>query len=259
MTVTGYLSGPHPRAFAHRGWHTGDLAGLENTAVAFERALAEGYRYLETDVHLTADGTLIAFHDTVLDRVTDHCGSVRRLDWSEVRRARIGGREPIPTLADLLHDFPAARFNIDAKSDAAVIPLAATIRAAKAADRVCVASFSDHRLHALRALLGPQVAMSLGPRQVARLVARSRLIPMWARFRGAVATQVPVRSGRVRIVTPGFVRSAHRLGIEVHVWTVDQESEMNRLLDLGVDGVMTDRPDLLRAVLLGRGCWPEGD
>lgn len=253
--MSAFLRGPHPRAFAHRGWHTDELTGLENSARAFERAIAEGYTYLETDVHLTADGKLIAFHDVRLDRVTDGRGPVSALDWDVVRRARIGGREPIPLLADLLADFPTARFNIDAKSDNAVEPLAAAIRHAKAVDRVCVASFSDHRLQMLRKLLGPEVAMSLGPRQVLRLVARARLIPVSTRFGGAVATQVPARSGPIEVVTPNFVRTAHRLGLEVHVWTINDPTEMERLLELGIDGLITDRPDLLRALLRQRGCW----
>ncbi len=254
--MTNYLDGPHPRAFAHRGWHTGELAGLENTALAFERALAEGYRYLETDVHLTADGRLVAFHDVRLDRVTDRHGTVGALNWDEVRQARIGGREPIPLLADLLADFPEARINIDAKSDAAVGPLVASIKNAKALDRVCLASFSDRRLRAMRALLGPDVAMSLGPRQVMRLVARTRHLPVWRGFGGAIATQVPANSGLIPVVTAPFVRAAHRYGLEVHVWTINRPAEMDRLLDLGVDGVMTDRPDLLRDVLRARGKWP---
>jgi glycerophosphoryl diester phosphodiesterase len=255
--MTGFLDGPHPRAFAHRGWHTGDLTGLENTAKAFGRALAEGYRYLETDVHLTADGKLVAFHDVRLDRVTDQRGAVAALTWDEIRQARIGGREPIPLLAELLADFPAARFNIDAKSDATVAPLVAAIRGAGAMDRVCVASFSDRRLRALRSMLGPDVAMSLGPRQVVRLVARASMVPVRLRFDGAIATQVPATSGRLPVVTSRFVRAAHRFGLEVHVWTIDKPAEMNRLLDLGVDGLMSDRPDLLRDVLRSRGCWPE--
>jgi glycerophosphoryl diester phosphodiesterase len=156
----------------------------------------------------------------------------------------------------LLGDFPDARFNIDAKSDASVRPLVAAIQAAKAEDRVCVASFSDQRLRRLRELLGPAVAMSLGPRQVMRLVARARQFPILARFGTAVATQVPARSGMVPVVTPAFVRTAHRLGLEVHVWTINDPAEMTRLLNLGVDGLMTDRPDLLRDVLRARGQWP---
>ncbi|WP_111765841.1 glycerophosphodiester phosphodiesterase [Nakamurella deserti] len=254
--MSTFLDGPTPRLLAHRGWHTGELQGLENTAAAFSRALDEGIRYLETDVHATADGVLVAFHDTVLDRVTDRAGPIGALSWDEVRRARIGGREPIPRMDELLRDFPDALFNIDAKSDAAVAPLATLLERTRTVDRVCLASFSDARLKALRDRLGPAVAVSLGPRQVTRLVARTRHLPVRTRFPGAVAAQVPLRMGVVPVATPAFIRAAHRRGLEVHVWTVDDPAEVDRLLDLGVEGFVTDRPDVVRAVLQRRGSWP---
>ena len=135
-----------PRAFAHRGWHTGDLAGRENTLAAFRRAFDEGYRYLETDVHATADGVLIAFHDPFLDRVTDAKGRVATMTWDQVRRAKIRGTDPIPLMSELLEALPDARFNIDAKAAGVLGPLADLIRTAGVADRVCLGSFSDRRL-----------------------------------------------------------------------------------------------------------------
>ena len=276
--MTGYLDGPGPRAFAHRGWHTGDLTGLENSMVAFTRAVAEGYRYLETDVHVTSDGKLVAFHDYRLDRVTDGAGLIGAQTWDRVRAARIGGREPIPLMAEVLEAFPDARINIDPKSDAAVGPLLDLLLEADAMDRVCVGAFSDRRLGGIRRAAGPALATSLGPRQVFRMVSaaqwrRVRPFPRWHTdpaasgsapsssgrlLPGVVAAQVPVRFGRVRVITPRFVTAAHGAGIEVHAWTIDDPAEMTRLLDLGVDGIMTDRPDLLRDVLRRRGAWTEG-
>lgn len=256
--MSAFLDAPRPRAFAHRGWHIDSLTGLENTAAAFERALAEGLRHLETDVHATADGVLVAFHDVRLDRVTDRRGLIGALTWDEVRRARIGGREPIPRMDDLLTDFPDALFNIDAKSDAAVGPLVDLLERTGTVDRVCLASFSDARLRTLRSRLGPAAALSLGTRQVARLVARARHLPIPVGRRGAVAAQVPVRQMGIPVATPTFIRTAHRLGLEVHVWTIDDAAEMERLLDLGVEGLVTDRPDVLREVLRRRGSWPAG-
>jgi glycerophosphoryl diester phosphodiesterase len=249
-----FLDGPRPRAFAHRGWHTGDLAGCENSLAAFRRAVDEGYHYLETDVHTTADGVLIAFHDAVLDRVTDARGPVAALTFDEVRRARIGGREPIPTMAEVLEACPNARFNIDPKSDRAVGPLIDLLHDAAAIDRVCVGSFSDRRLRAIRQACGPALATSLGPREVGRLV-QAAAMGLRTRAGRAIAAQVPMRYGRVPVVTPRFVRAAHRAGLEVHVWTIDQPASIDLLLDLGVDGIMTDRPDLLREVLQRRGAW----
>ena len=251
--AVAYLDGQPPRAFAHRGWHTGDLTGRENTLAAFRRAFEEGYRYLETDAHATADGALIAFHDPFLDRVTDAKGRVATMRWDQVRRARIHGTDPIPLMSELLDALPEARFNIDAKSAGVLGPLADLIRTAGVADRVCLGSFSDRRLATLRQMLGPQVDTSMGPRDIFRLVRAT------ARGRGfatsAVAAQVPVSWQRFPIVTPRFIAAAHAADLEVHVWTINEEPEMHRLLDLGVDAIMTDRPDLLRDVLVGRGAW----
>ena len=219
----------------------------------FRRAFDEGYRYLETDVHATSDGRLIAFHDPQLERVTDRRGVIAKLPWSEVRRARIGGTEQIPLLADLLEEFPTARFNIDAKSDTAVAPLAELLVSTGATDRVCLVSFADRRLTRLRAALGPDVALALGPQELFRLFRASALRRRFPTT--AAAAQVPLSYQGVTIVTPRFIATAHATGLEVHVWTIDEPAEMRRLLALGVDGIMTDRPELLRDVLIERGSW----
>ncbi len=220
---------------------------------AFGRAVREGYRYLETDVHATSDGVLIAFHDPRLDRVTDRAGRIADLPWSEVRQARINGTEPIPLMADLFEEFPDARFNIDAKAPGAVQPLIDLVRSAGVVDRVCLGSFSDRRLATLRRALGPGVATSLGPRETFGLV---RAATLRRRFRTpAVAAQVPVTWGRIRIVTPRFIDTAHASGLEVHVWTIDDPAQMGHLFDLGVDAIMTDRPDRLKELLVHRGAW----
>jgi len=253
--VYAFLDHDGPIAFAHRG---GAAGGLENSMAAFSRAVEMGYRYLETDVHATADGVVLAFHDTTLDRVTDHLGRVAELAWAQVRLARIGGVEPIPRLEDLLGTWPEVRLNLDVKHPGAVGPLVRAIRRTASLDRVCVASFSEGRLAAVRRELGPGLCTSLGPRGVAllRLAASSRPAAVLARP-GIPCAQVPDRVGRLRVVTPRLVELAHGRGQHVHVWTVDAARDMHRLLDLGVDGVMTDRIDTLRDVLRSRGHWPQ--
>ena len=161
-----FLDHPGPLAFAHRGG-AGDWP--ENTMPAFEGAVALGYRYVETDAHVTADGVCLAFHDDRLDRVTDRSGVIAELPYAEVRQARVDGREPIPLLEDLIGSFPDVRVNIDPKHDAAVDPLAAVIERTGAVDRVCVGSFSDQRITRLRTALGPRLCTSLGPKAIARL------------------------------------------------------------------------------------------
>jgi glycerophosphoryl diester phosphodiesterase len=238
-------------AFSHRGGASGDRP--ENTLAAFRGAVEVGYRYLETDAHCTADGRLIAFHDAELDRVTDHRGRVAELPWDVIRRARVGGTEPIPLLSELFEEFPATRINIDPKDDAAVEPLAELIQRHNAVDRVCIGSFSDGRIARLRRLLGEHLCTALGPRATRRMLATARGLAA-PRFDGA-CLQVPVSMSGVPIVTRGFVNGVHRHGLQVHVWTINDAAEMHRLLDLGVDGLMTDQNEVLKAVLQERGDW----
>jgi len=252
-----YLDGPLPRAFAHRGWHLGELAGMENSLAAFRRAAAEGYQYLETDVHATRDGVVAVLHDATLDRTTDGSGRVEQLDWAVVRTARVAGREPVCRLDDLLEELPDALLNIDVKADSAVVPVLELLRRTGAWHRVCLASFSETRLQRLRRAAGPRLLTSLGIASVAALRLRSivPILPTKGLVRGELA-QLPVRSYGIRVVDRALLRHAHRLGLEVHVWTVDRAEQMEALLDIGVDGLLTDRPDVLRDVLRARRVWP---
>jgi glycerophosphoryl diester phosphodiesterase len=243
-------------AFAHRGgaFHP-DIEGLENTLQAFAHAVDLGYDYLETDVHVTSDGVLLAFHDSVLDRVTDTTGSIADSTYAEVQRALIKGSEAVPTLAELFDAFPDARFNIDLKSAGAVPALAAFLAEREAWDRVCVGSFSGRRLRDFRRLTEGRVATSAAPLEVAayRLLP-GRMARLLTRGRPSVL-QVPHGLRRLTIVTPRLVRRAHAAGLHVHVWTIDDPEEMQALLDRGVDGLMTDRTDILRTVLTESGRW----
>ena len=246
-------------AFAHRGgaYHP-EVEGLENTMAAFRHAVELGYDYLETDVHITRDGVLLAFHDQVLDRVTDHTGEIVATSYAEVRDALVGGRERVPTLAELFEEFPRAHFNIDLKSDGAVAPLADFITARDAEDRVLVGSFSRRRLRHFRQLTAGLVPTSAHPLEAMafRFLPSGWLADLLTRGRVA-ALQIPHRRGRWVIATPRLVRRAHAVGKHVHVWTIDDPDEMRELLDRGVDGLFTDRTDVLRTVLEERGQWRE--
>ncbi|MEU1278334.1 glycerophosphodiester phosphodiesterase family protein [Streptomyces sp. NPDC005805] len=246
-----YLDHPRPLAFAHRG---GTADGIENTAAAFRRAADAGYRWFETDVHTTRDGRLVAFHDDTLDRVTDARGRIAELPWSEVSRARVAGREPLPLFEELLEEFPDARWNVDLKAESALEPLIGLIGRTGAWDRVCVGSFSERRVARAARLAGPRLATSYGVAGVAALRLASYGLPVPLRA-GAVCAQVPERQGGVRVVDRRFVRAAHARGLQVHVWTVNDAESMGRLLDLGVDGIMTDHLQTLRTVLTERGLW----
>ncbi len=241
-----FLEWPHVIPFAHRG---GASDAPENTMPAFQYAIDLGYRYLETDVQVSSDGVLVAFHDFNLKRT---CGIDRRLaemTWSEISEARVDGIAPIPTLEELLGAWPDARVNIDCKTDASVPALVAALRRTNTLDRVCVGAFSDVRVRRLRSTLGPGLCTALGPGGVTQL-RYGKMVKTSAR-----TAQVPVRQGPLVVITEKFVDRAHKLGLQVHAWTIDEAAEIERLLDMGVDGIMTDRPMVLREVLQRRDAW----
>jgi glycerophosphoryl diester phosphodiesterase len=248
-----FLDGPAPVAMAHRG---GAIEHLENTFPAFQACVEMGYRYLETDVRVTADGVLAVFHDPTLERVTDRSGRIDTLPWSEVSTARIGGREPILRLEDLLGAWPDVRFNLDIKAAGVLAPLVRLVRRLAIADRICLGSFSDARIAAARRLFGPAVCTALGPRGVAalRLSSYSPRAAGLVRIQAGVA-QVPLQLGGRALVDERFLAAAHARDLQVHVWTVDAEEEVTTMLDLGVDGLMTDRPAMLKELLEKRGQW----
>ncbi len=242
-----FLTGAHPLALAHRG---GAAEAPENSPTAFQHAVDLGLRWIETDVRATIDGHAVVFHDTSLDRTTDATGRLSALPLAQVRASLMAdGQAPI-ALAEALQRWPHVRFNVDVKSDDTIGPFLRAVADADAWDRVCAAAFSTARLARLRSLAGPRLATSMGPSEVARLVLG---VPSRS---PACAAQVPHRVRGVPVVTPRFVERAHRRGIQVHVWTVDDPAEMDALLDLGVDGLITDRPSVLREVLMRRGSWP---
>lgn len=240
-----------PLAIAHRGG-----AGLapENTIRAFATAYALGYRYLETDVRLTLDGELVAFHDHRVDRVTGGAGRVSDYSLTGLRQLRVDG-EQIPTLREVLETFPDARFIVDLKDLPALTPLATLLRDGDFARRVCVAGAWDGWLTRLRREV-PEVTTALGWRGLSALVScartgvRPRFAPGGTRF-----AHVPLSLGRVPVFAERLVSIAHDHGIRIICWTVDDPTQMHRLRDAGVDGIITDRPDVLREVLIARGEW----
>jgi glycerophosphoryl diester phosphodiesterase len=288
-----YLDGPHPRAYAHRGWHLDELAGLENTLAAFTRAVDEGFGYLELDVHATADGVAVVHHDRTLDRTTDARGPLAARTARELERVRVVGphrREPVPHLHDVLAALPGTRVTVELKSAAAVRPVLDVLARLDAWHRVCLAGYPEPWLQAARRLARAQGAplfTSMGHASVVALRVRG-----WAsRYRGdetagqpsrvpvmreaAVSSprrtrppgrparrlgppvrgdlaQLPHRFAGVTVVDADVLRVAHGTGREVHVWTVDDPAVMAGLLDAGADGILTDRPDLLRDLLRTR-------
>jgi glycerophosphoryl diester phosphodiesterase len=241
-----FLDAGGPIAFAHRG---AALPGQENTFAAFDRVIELGFTYLETDVRSTRDGVAVLMHDAHLGRTTDRSGAIAALPYAEVARARVGGTEPVPRLDELLGSYPDLRVNLDVKAPSAVGPLVEAIRRAGALDRVCVGSFHDRLIPAVRMRLGARLCTSLGPRGILAL----RLGTL-RETTGSTAgcAQVPPGLGLIRVIDRRFLASAHRLGLPVHAWTINDRAEMERLLDLGVDGIMTDDAPALREILAAR-------
>lgn len=250
--------------FAHRG---GSRRWPENTMLAFQNAANLGVDALELDIHSTSDGKLVVIHDAVVDRVTNGTGAVHDLTLAELRRldagywwTEDGGQSypfrgqgiTIPTLKEVFSAFPHLWLNIDIKQrqPAIVAPFVSMIRAFGLAGQVCVGSFDTETVHQFRRAC-PEVATAATLAEVQQMLILSKL-GLGRFFRGgAVAVQLPETHGRIRIVTPAFMRAAQRRRVAVHVWTVNDVSQMRRLLDMGVDGLMSDYPDLLLK-LLGR-------
>ena len=252
-------------AYAHRGGADG---APENTFAAFERAVALGYDWLETDVHVTVDGVVVAFHDDRLGRVTDRIGSIAHLTYAQVCEADAGywftldggATYPyryrgltVPALHDVLVRWPDVHVNIDAKADRTVVPLMGLLRRLNAASRVCLASFSDRRLARMRRLAAGPVPTSMGRLAVtgAFLASRAGRMPQLS----ATRIQIPIHAGAVRLLDERFVAAAHTAGLAVDVWTINTEHDMRAVMDLGVDGIMSDKLELLKRVMVERGWW----
>lgn len=256
-----------PLAFSHRGFAPG---GEENTIKAFAAAHRLGFKYMETDVHASKDGVLMVFHDEDLLRLAGDRRKISDCTAAELGRLRVAG-EPIPTFDELLESFGDSHFNVDVKEPGAARLLAHAINRHGARHRVLVAAFNGLRRRKVQQLLaasvpgdsrgpnGSPAAASPGALGIGAATLLGRIIPLpGALYRNVDALQVPEKQGLVRVVTPKFIDHAHAAGLQVHVWVVDEAAEMHRLLDMGVDGIMSDRADVLAGVMGERGYWPQG-
>ena len=236
-------------ALAHRG---GAGAAPENTMAAFAAAVEMGYRYIETDVQVTRDAVVVAFHDDRLDRLTGRTGVVAELDYIDLTSVRVGSREPIPRLEEVLRTWPDLRVNIDPKTDASIEPLIELIERTGCLERVCIGSFSHRRLRRLRSRFGYDLCTSMSPLEVGQL----RFGLWFGRQKvGPMCVQVSTSFRGFPIVDKRFMAACGHYGLPVHVWTINDPAEMQRLLDMGVDGIVTDNLSALKDILKGRGLW----
>lgn len=257
MELCTFLSHEHPIRFAHRG---STILWPENTMVAFQEAADLGCMYLETDLHVTKDGVIVTFHDDSLERLTNGKGSVKEWTWDELRKLDAAYHfQPeseyplrdrgirIPSLEEVMKTFPDVMLNVDLKQAGIEQLVADFITQHGFQDRLMLASFNDRRLRRCRSLLKNRVATSAGTLEAGIFWAFSRIKKSFNI--SADALQLPVHQGRIRITDEKLIKAAHALGIQVHVWTVNDPGEMRRLLELGVDGIVTDRIDLLNRLL----------
>ncbi|GLE52827.1 glycerophosphodiester phosphodiesterase family protein [Mycobacterium montefiorense] len=251
-----YLRSTGRIAMAHRGFTS--FRFPMNSMGAFHEAAKLGFRYIETDVRATRDGVAVILHDRQLPAQSELPGTIDQLAWPDVRTADLGAGESIPTLEELLVELPTMRVNIDIKAESAVEPTVEVIERLNAHDRVLVTAFSDRRRRRTLRLLSKRVATSAGTVVFLALVAAktpaSRAYA-WRMLHDSDCLQLPPRLGRLPVITPALVRAAHASGRQVHAWTVDDPTAMRTLLDIGVDGIITDRADLLRDVLVARDEW----
>ena len=246
-----------PFAISHRG---GALENPENTLEAFQSSIDLGYRVLETDLRVSRDGVLVIHHDETLQRSAQLPDRISGTTWQELSTIKVFGGHQILRLQDLVDSIPQdVILNIDPKDYEVIDPLEQFLQTRpELAPRICLGSFSTDRLMRIRQRL-PHIAMSLGGREIARLLAFSKVKLMKqairSNFPNQIAVQLPVRAYGIEIVRPQFVKFVHDLGLQVHVWVVDEPEEMHRLYDMGVDAIMTDRPRVLKKVLQDRGFW----
>jgi glycerophosphoryl diester phosphodiesterase len=243
-------------AMAHRGFTS--FRFPMNSMGAFHEAAKLGFRYIETDVRATRDGVAVILHDRGLPAQSGLPGAIDRLSWRDVRTAELGAGESVPTLEELLVALPTMRVNIDIKAASAVEPTVGVIERLRAHDRVLVTSFSDRRRRRALRLLSKRVASSAGTAAFVALAAArtpAGRAYAWRMVHDSDCLQLPPRLGRVPVITPALVRAVHASGRQVHAWTVDDPVAMRALLDIGVDGIITDRADLLRDVLIARDEW----
>ena len=229
--------------FAHRG---GCLEASENTLESFQYALNIGSQYIETDVQLSQDGKVYIFHDDSLKRIVGIDKNFSDLPSSEIDSIKIFNGNAIPTLEEVLETFPNARFNIDLKTDLVAEPALEILKKHNAQDRVCIASFSDERIDLARKYI-PSICTSMGPNQILQI-----RLGAWKFINPKIVSdcvQIPIYKYGIKLASKTMVDFCHANHLKVHVWTINDAKTMKKLISIGVDGIITDRPKLLKEVL----------
>ena len=243
MSIHPYLDVPGVAISAHRG---GSIEAPENTIESFEYSIELGSSYIETDVQLSSNGIPYIFHDDDLKRLFGKNIIFNSLHSDEIDELVLFDKYKIPTLESTLQKFPDTFFQIDVKTDEVVLPTMEVIKKTNSTDKVCIASFSSKRLKQVRNLY-PEICLSMGPFEVMKL-----LLASFGLYRKKVAgncLQIPIYQYGIKLVTKRFINYIHSIGLKIHVWTINDEDTMQKLIDLGVDGIITDRPKTLKDLL----------
>ena len=222
--------------------HRGDTSiFLENTIEAFQSAVSLGYLYLETDLRETSDGKIITFHDPNLKRITGANITISETKFSDIRMRRLPSREIIPTIDELLEEFPDSFFNMDLKVNQIEEKVLKKINSHNALERVCLGSFNSKTIKKINSL-EPKILTSMGISQVI-------MYKFFQKKNLSKLIQIPTHWKGIKVITKKFIDRLHNDGLKVHVWTINKEKEMQSLIDLGVDGIMTDNASGLIKVM----------
>ena len=241
--MKSYLNYSGLAVLAHRG---GSIESLENTIESFHYSISLGCKFIETDVQVSSDGIPYIFHDETLKRLTGISKKFSSLDSNEIDRLRIFKSHKIPRLDEALKTFPDTYFQIDVKTDEVAMPALDVIYQRNAQDRVCIASFNSKRLLRVHNKY-PDICLSMGPNEVGKM-----LLSSYGLYKNNIigdCLQIPIYYYGIKVVTKRFVDFIHNKGLKICVWTINDEKTFKTLIEMKVDGIITDKPKLLYEVL----------
>ena len=246
-----FLKDNKPIAIAHRG---GQGKAAENTLEAFSQAISLGYKYIETDIHSTKDEKIVLFHDDMLDRITNGRGLVNNYSFTELEKFKVNGKYKIPSLEEVILSWPDVFLNIDCKADNGVLPLVKILKETpKLLNKICIGSFSGKRLEFIRNSLGSKVCTSCSPSEVIKIKLSSygvKQSPVRAN-----CIQIPEYHYGIPVLDKNLIKESHILGLKVHVWTINKRKDIEKMLDYGIDGIISDEIEILKSVFEERKIW----
>ena len=246
-----YMNSSNIVPIAHRG---ASLVATENSFESFRKAFDLGYRIIETDIHSSKDGTAYIFHDNTLERLTGENLKISDLKDVDIDSLKVNKSSIIPRLSNVFEEFPEGLFNLDAKTWEATIPITNTVKKMACSSRVCIGSFNDKHIDAIIRELGVETCHSMGTSNVFKFYLGAQL-GIKQNFT-AQCIQLPIKQFGISLITQKILRHARKLGIKIHFWTINNSGLIQKLLELDVDGIMTDDCILLKTIMEKKHKWP---